>query len=76
MDIHKATEQAYKNGYAKGYADGKAEKVQGRWQERKFICMDNEIKLGYRCTRCMTTWDAETDYCPNCGAEMRGADNG
>ena len=27
MDIHTATEQAYKNGYAKGYADGKSEVV-------------------------------------------------
>lgn len=25
MDIHTATELAYKNGYAKGYADGKGE---------------------------------------------------
>lgn len=25
MDIHTATETAYKNGYAKGYADGKGE---------------------------------------------------
>ena len=25
MDIHTATEQAYKNGYAKGFADGKGE---------------------------------------------------
>ena len=27
MDIHTATEQAYKNGYAKGYADGRASAV-------------------------------------------------
>lgn len=27
MDIHTATEQAYKNGYAKGYADGRANAV-------------------------------------------------
>lgn len=25
MNIHDATEQAYKNGYAKGFADGKVE---------------------------------------------------
>lgn len=25
MNIHDATEQAYKNGYVKGYADGKGE---------------------------------------------------
>lgn len=25
MDIHTATEQAYKNGYAKGFADGKGD---------------------------------------------------
>ena len=48
------------------------EVVHGRWQERRFICMDSEVMLGYRCSRCMLTFDAETNYCPNCGAKMDG----
>ena len=52
------------------------EVVHGRWQERRFICMDSEVMLGYRCSRCMLTFDAETNYCPNCGAKMDGDGNG
>ena len=39
------------------------EVVHGRWQERRFICMDSEVMLGYRCSRCMLTFDAETNSC-------------
>ena len=48
------------------------EVVHGKWQERRFICMDSEVMLGYRCSRCMLTFDAETNYCPYCGAKMDG----
>ena len=48
------------------------EVVHGRWQERRFICMDSEVMLGYRCSRCMLTFDAESNFCPNCGAKMDG----
>ena len=41
MDIHTATEQAYKNGYAKGYADGKGEwiSVSERLPESSCECL-------------------------------------
>lgn len=29
------------------------------------------VYAGYRCPVCATTWDAPTNYCPNCGADMR-----
>ena len=48
------------------------EVVHGKWQERRFICMDSEVMLGYRCSECNLTFDAETNYCPNCGAKMDG----
>ena len=48
------------------------EVVHGKWQERRFICMDNEHQLGYRCSECNLTFDVETNYCPNCGAKMDG----
>lgn len=48
----------------------------GRWEKRKAIVFDDEM-VGYRCSNCNTTWDAETNYCPNCGADMRERkDNG
>ena len=33
MDIHTATEVAYKNGYAKGFEDGKAEAIREIFEE-------------------------------------------
>lgn len=42
------------------------------WEKRTFIVFDNEIKDGYHCSECNTTWDTATNYCPNCGANMRG----
>lgn len=33
MDIHTATEVAYKNGYAKGFADGKTEVAREIFEE-------------------------------------------
>ena len=52
------------------------EVVHGKWAERRFICMDNEHQLGYRCSECNLTFDAPTNYCPNCGAKMDGDGNG
>ena len=49
------------------------EVVHGRWEKRKLIVFDDEM-VGYRCSKCNTTWDAETNYCPNCGAKMDGGD--
>ena len=43
----------------------------GEWEKRTFIIFDSE-KVGYRCSECHTTWDTETNYCPNCGAKMDG----
>ena len=48
-----------------------AEVVHGRWEKRKAIVFDDEM-VGYRCSNCNTTWDAETNYCPNCGTKMDG----
>lgn len=55
------------------YFKNKADFVEvnrGKWETRNFIIFDSE-KVGYRCTECNTTWDTETNYCPNCGADMR-----
>lgn len=47
--------------------------VHGRWEKREAVVFDDEL-VGYRCSECNTTWDAETNYCPNCGADMRDGD--
>ena len=50
--------------------------VHGRWQKRTFVGVGGSIPIGYRCSRCMLTFDAESNYCPNCGAKMDGDGNG
>ena len=47
------------------------EMVHGRWEQRKIIDWFG-TKICFRCTECKTHWDANTNYCPNCGAKMDG----
>ena len=44
--------------------------VRGKWRERRF----SETVYGAECSVCHTTWDYGTNYCPNCGADMREVD--
>ena len=53
------------------YNAGYRKQSEGEWEKRTFIIFDSE-KVGYRCSECNTTWDANTNYCPNCGANMKG----
>ena len=39
------------------------EVVKEKWREG--------VYAGYRCPVCITTWDCKTNFCPNCGADMR-----
>lgn len=48
--------------------------VHGRWIKRQFA--DEPTAFGYRCSECHLTYDFDTNYCPNCGADMRGDKNG
>ena len=41
--------------------------VRGEWQFHMFAANS----WGYECRVCHTTWDTPTNYCPNCGADMR-----
>ena len=41
----------------------------GRWVKKQFA---DDCTTAYRCSDCHTTWDANTNYCPNCGAKMDG----
>ena len=58
------------------YADKRIYRKQseGEWEKRTFIIFDSE-KVCYHCSECNTTWDTETNFCPNCGARMSGGKN-
>ena len=55
------------------YEAGYRKQSEGEWEKRTFIIFDSE-KVGFRCLKCSTTWDAPTKFCPNCGAKMKGTD--
>lgn len=67
----------YQKGYADGYADAKAERKPGKW-----ILADAYAGKRYRCSECLAfalkTDDGQenlSDYCPCCGAYMKGESN-
>lgn len=42
--------------------------VHGKWAELRIT----GLVRGVNCSECHTTWDAKSNYCPNCGARMDG----
>ena len=45
------------------------DRVQGEWiKDAEWWCV-------YKCSVCGETFDELTNYCPNCGARMKGADD-
>lgn len=85
MDEHTSYEQAYKNGYDKGYEDGKRDvRKKGEWLydsgSEKYFCSNcGENALEYKRTYVDNSVLVETmlsDYCPHCGADMRGEEDG
>lgn len=46
----------------------------GKWIE----CWDEDhlVVLAYQCSECETMRNAKTNYCADCGADMRGCENG
>ena len=55
VDIHTATEMAYKNGYLKGFTQVREETF---WVEKDNI---------FVCGKCKSKNKEMTRYCPNCG---------
>lgn len=43
------------------------EVAQGRWTP----LVKNGFSFGVTCSECNTTWDDKSNFCPNCGADMR-----
>lgn len=59
----------YSRGYDDGYAEGyKAERPTGKWIDHH--------GLFFECTICKYKTVFGGNYCPNCGADMRGDSHG
>ena len=65
MDSYTATEQAYKNGYEQGLKDAVKE---GEWV---FVYRVSATDI-LRCSCCSVPFYNKTNYCPRCGARMKG----
>ena len=48
----------------------------GHWKRISMDKYSEHAKYWYRCDRCGKDNLGNTDWCPNCGADMRGDDNG
>ena len=61
--------------YEQGLADGKADRPQGEWKRR---LVDNGFNADWVCSECgyrVKTDFVSFNFCPNCGARMKGADD-
>lgn len=65
-DIQNAIKQGYNDGYE--MAKAKYERPQGEWIFRQGVTCGGY----YKCNNCGEVERAEENYCPNCGADMRG----
>lgn len=71
--------------FDKGYEKGKADRPQGEWTTIKWY-IKGEAKIAVRCPECkcvplwlgspiLPTNCGNLNYCPHCGAYMKGTDN-
>ena len=64
--------------YEKGYADGKADAVKhGEWYQKRITVPKarGHSYLVWACSVCHKHERKRSDFCPNCGADMRGKNN-
>ena len=58
----------YAEAYQTGYEEGKNDRPQGEW----IIHETNEHTKHYECPYCHRRKKYFNNFCPNCGADMRG----
>ena len=72
MDMERIEQMAYDIGYQRGYEKGKADRPQGEWIEQ-----EDDYHHYWECSECGmgVGLDDIRNFCPNCGARMKGADD-
>ena len=82
MKNYDATEQAYKNGYDKGYEQGKKDaRKKGHWKQHmeeleEGFGIEVLVQTGVMCSECGDYSCCGGSFCKNCGADMRGEEDG
>ena len=48
------------------------ERTTGKWRVYETANTEEEQPIAWECSECEEVVDCKYDYCPNCGADMRG----
>ena len=62
-------EEQYRKGLEKGLSEWETERPQGEWEYKEIA---NSTIPGYCCSCCHIGFLNKYNFCPNCGADMRG----
>lgn len=70
---------AWEKGYVAGFDDGYKNRPKGKW-----LLLDKCSNEGVYCSNCLkkvyrkeyANQKVKSNFCPNCGADMRGKENG
>jgi len=65
-------EEDITDAFMRGYVKGKADRPRGEWER---VSADKYVQHAYyfyRCSKCGYDHIGKTNFCPNCGADMRG----
>lgn len=67
LNLQKTIDEAYSNGYRDGTLDAEHERPQGKWMKTALYG-----QTCYECDNCHLHYDYESNFCSNCGAQMKG----
>lgn len=70
--VNMEDDHLYMEAYEMGYVDGKADRPQGEWEPCGYEPRRKKCSL---CGWVHNPFLYGNQYCPNCGAAMRGADD-
>ena len=66
--------EAYQQGFCDGLENGKEQfsPKAGTWEVDRLDLTPNMFTVAFRCSICNLHFDHKTNFCPNCGANMKG----
>lgn len=72
--VDKGYDFGYADGHGEGYELGKNSRPKGYWDKVNYGDYEN-LDIAIRCSECLEEVDEESNFCPNCGADMREGDS-